>query len=110
MRKRLTWREFVAKMKRDLPTSIPVRVHRQQTPLDKRFTPVEGWDGYTRKNDNHFLVVINREESDLDRMKDTLMHEWAHVLTWDKDVDDHGPRWGKAYAKVYRTALGWADE
>lgn len=33
-------------------------------------------------------------------MIDCLIHEWAHLLSRDFT---HGPRWGKAYAMVYRS-------
>jgi hypothetical protein len=36
---------------------------------------------------------------------DTLIHELAHAVAWDKDDIDHGPKWGVAYSKVYRLYL-----
>ncbi len=39
---------------------------------------------------------------------DTLLHEWAHALTWfGNDVDPHGPEWGLMYATLYRSWLTW---
>jgi len=37
---------------------------------------------------------------------DTLIHEYAHVVAWGQDRDDHGPAWGKAYARCYRVVVG----
>lgn len=31
-----------------------------------------------------------------------LAHEWAHVLTWDNSVHNHGDAWGMAVAKAWR--------
>jgi hypothetical protein len=39
---------------------------------------------------------------------DTLLHEWAHALTWfGNDIDPHGPEWGLMYAALYRSWLTW---
>ena len=35
----------------------------------------------------------------------TLVHEYAHVLTWD-EWPAHGPRWAEAYVKLVRVAFG----
>lgn len=36
---------------------------------------------------------------------ETLIHEMAHVLAWDKPGDVHGAAWGQAYSKCYRIFL-----
>lgn len=37
---------------------------------------------------------------------DTLIHEWAHTLSWDTaPTSHHGPAWGRAYARCYRAIL-----
>ena len=38
--------------------------------------------------------------------RDTLVHEWAHLLSWTPAHDagafgPHGPEWGVAYARAY---------
>lgn len=30
---------------------------------------------------------------------ETLLHEWAHILTWSTG---HSDNWGRAYAQIYR--------
>jgi predicted SprT family Zn-dependent metalloprotease len=38
-----------------------------------------------------------------------LMHEWAHALAWTMEhqrVDDHGPEFGIAYARVWKAYYG----
>lgn len=37
--------------------------------------------------------------------EDTLVHEFAHILTWGMKKEpegDHGPIWGICYARLYR--------
>lgn len=36
---------------------------------------------------------------------DVLVHELAHILSWETEKDIHGPNWGKAYSYVYRQLL-----
>ncbi len=53
-----------------------------------------------------YQIDISRELC-LQAVLDVLIHEWAHLLTWQetKDCrDEHPAAWGVAYAKVYRAA------
>ena len=41
-------------------------------------------------------------------MWQVLVHEWAHCLAWHEGhetVDDHGPEWGLAVARVYQDVV-----
>ena len=38
-----------------------------------------------------------------------LMHEYAHILAWDKQQKDHGTSWGIAMSKIYCAYLKWID-
>ncbi len=52
---------------------------------------------------------MNRSHS-LDLKLDTLLHEYAHVLSWfgaEFETEEHGSEWGIAYAKLYRTFIEW---
>jgi hypothetical protein len=31
-----------------------------------------------------------------------LLHEYAHVLSWFCDEEDHGVAWQSAYGRIYR--------
>ena len=55
------------------------------------------------KAKNHFRIRINKKADDEAQMQ-TLIHEIAHMIAWD-DPDDHGQKWGKAYAKSYKIFL-----
>ena len=62
------------------------------------------WDG------KQFHVRI--EKRDCFRLRvDSLLHEWAHVLSWDDyDTDPHGEKWGLTYSRLYLAWLRWGDE
>jgi len=61
-------------------------------------------DGQCEIKNDVFLVKINRILSE-NYSIDVMIHEVAHAVAWDKDVDVHGPNWGRAYSKVYRLFL-----
>lgn len=66
-------------------------------------------DGEAIFNKNKFLIKINKNLSEPYSI-DVLLHEWGHIISWDKESDLHGLKWGKAYSKVYRKFLEWLDE
>jgi len=65
--------------------------------------------GETELLRSYFYIRVNKAHTY--RLKiDTLLHEWAHVLTWfgaEAETEDHGAEWGIMYAKLYRTFLEW---
>ena len=105
--KRITWLQFIRRLKREFPVDRAVIVQSTNTlPLDKRFDPpYSRWMGETIQYPTHYKVRINNEYTK-DEMVETLIHEWAHLLSWGKDEDDHGDNWGIALALLYRTILG----
>ena len=63
--------------------------------------------GDTTFNGQRFLIRLARRQS-FALWADTLLHEWAHVLTFHgTDGDVHGPEWGLAYARLYRAYERW---
>ena len=55
-----------------------------------------------------FFIRINKHKNFETRI-DTLLHEWAHCLSWlgAGHNKDHGSEWGIAYARIYRKFLEW---
>ena len=54
-----------------------------------------------------FLIRLNKNDGYKVKI-DTILHEWAHVLTWfDTECETHGNTWGEAYARIYRAWLKW---
>ena len=78
------------------PPRLPVKVRRVRL---KR-----GIDGDCEKCVGHYYIRINRNLSESEAI-DTLIHEWAHALSWSIRGDDHCDEWGKAYSRVYRVFL-----
>ena len=64
----------------------------------------KGLDGLCEKQNNKFVIKVNINLSE-NYSIDVLIHEIAHVIAWDKDIDVHGLNWGKAYSKAYRMFL-----
>jgi putative component of toxin-antitoxin plasmid stabilization module len=58
--------------------------------------------GDTRRTENGFLVRINKGQPE-QVMLDTLVHEFAHCLTFDEweSTQSHQQRWGVAFAQCY---------
>lgn len=56
---------------------------------------------------SHHLVLINKNTPDfITRIKETILHEWAHALDWEKDKGwGHGASW-----KKWMLALGVPPE
>lgn len=74
----------------------PVQVRRLKLPCHT--------DGDCELRDNKFRIRVQRSLPEHEAIE-TLLHEWGHVLAWDKGKDPHGDEWGKAYSKVYRLFL-----
>lgn len=65
------------------------------------------YHGYAEWRDTYFYVWVNKRQVFALQI-DTLLHELAHVLSWNShDDDEHGPGWGLAYAMLYREFIKW---
>ena len=57
------------------------------------------------KRKQYFVIAIDANET-LDNIVDLVIHEWAHVLTWDHpESKDHGNAWSRAYGQLYRLII-----
>ncbi|KKL56725.1 hypothetical protein LCGC14_2242530 [marine sediment metagenome] len=97
------WRRTLAWLRRNFPPSSKVSVRsleiKEHGCTTFGYAPMVG----------SFEIQINRKKSFSLRI-DTLLHEWAHCVTWlgaETDIEDHSAEWGVAYAKIYRTFLEW---
>lgn len=91
------WRRSLSWLRREFPLSKRVRV-RQMKMKDQ---------GETEYLNHCFEITIQKKQC-LNLRMDTLLHEWAHALTWfGNDADPHGSEWGLAHARLYRTWLTW---
>jgi len=98
------WRKLVNWLKREFPSNHPAQVCRRRRATKKK--PLCGYCDFIRKEKKYYVYVDRSQVWAL--QCDTMIHEWAHVLTWHgNDEDDHGEEWALAYAKIYRAFLVW---
>lgn len=102
------WRMVLYWIRKNFPASNTVSVRR--VPANKmstyRGTRVDA-ETFTYSNSGQFYVQITREMSSA-LLFDALIHEWAHILTWDvRDKEEHSAEWGVAYARIYRDFWRW---
>jgi hypothetical protein len=93
------WLRTIAWLRRNFPSHYNTTI---------RSVPTGKCHGYTEYDKCCFRIKIERRQSFYLRI-DTLIHEWAHVLTWfgAETHEDHSSEWGLAYAKIYRTFVEW---
>ena len=51
--------------------------------------------------DRYFVIEVYKEVS-WDQMFHTILHEWAHALTWRRESKDHGDLFSRALGNLYR--------
>jgi len=93
------WTRILAWLKKEFPPNYPVTV-RSIKMKD------QGGTELVRKK---FLITVRCDTCWQVRF-DSLLHEWAHALTWEGAetfIDDHSAEWGIAYARVYREFYRW---
>ena len=79
------------------PACSPVWVHRRS------LSSCYGMADYDEDNDR-YIILIHREMPEADQVH-ALVHEWAHVLTWDVAEEDHDEQWGLVYSKLYQDII-----
>jgi hypothetical protein len=94
-------RAWCAELRELCPTIAPVVVRRR--PLRAGYLGLTSavWRG---DQIDHFCLTLATSVTCWKCVHATLMHEWAHCLAWyegHETVDDHGPEWALAYARVY---------
>ncbi len=110
------------------PLTVHQKWERTKRWLRRRFTPpgpvrirlvcglhncavtCESENAYRHRLDSfpeYFHVQVRKEQSHTSKI-DSLLHEWAHVLTWcGLDDDPHGEEWGLAHSRIYRAWCDW---
>ena len=100
------WRRTLAWLHRNFPTQHNIHVQSKLIKKNQGYTEYI-CDG-SHKDGEWFSIKIDRKQCFLLRI-DTLIHEWAHCLSWSgaETSEDHSAEWGIAYAKIYRTFIEW---
>ena len=112
--RRPNWRIFpvvLAGLRQHCPAAMPVVVRMSWLPSDTL--------GRCARRKSRFVVALNAAMNEHDAV-DTLLHEWAHALSWhlvldrlsqvlDSQADfeqaSHDELWGCAYSRVWRAYI-----
>ena len=109
------FRLVVRLLRKQFITEYPVKVRRIPNEIMKRggYSYKDAPWGYCSlinehkpKNeaDRYFLIRLNTRAA-WQTMFETLMHEWAHALTWGIENKDHGDLFARAYGSIYRALI-----
>lgn len=91
------YKKLVKFLKDNFPQDYPVSV--------RRVVMSQEYDGDCQLKNKHYLIRINKCLKEHVAI-DTLLHEYAHCVSWNKCTSDHHcSEWGKAYSKLYRAFL-----
>lgn len=95
------WRQTILWLHRNFKPVVPVHVR------CRKLITVQG---VTWKYDGIGCITIVINDGPCWCCKiDSLIHEWAHAITWfgsERD-QEHPAEWGIAYAKIYSLFLEW---
>lgn len=95
---RALFRKAIATLRVLCPTDRPVSVHRMDMP-DGAY----GEASISVRGKRRYKIRVNTKYC-IDMQIETLIHEWAHCMTWyvtHVRHADHGPHFGIAYAEAY---------
>lgn len=92
-------------LKKQIKLEHPVYIRRMKTPKG-----IEGDCDFKKlsKSKGVFIIRINKSLAVWHAIE-VLLHEYGHAVAWDRDKDDHGPNWGRAYSLVYRKFLNFLE-
>lgn len=90
-------RTLLEDLRREVPCLLPVRVYVRPSLHDWGEAELVEKDGRLC----HFTIRLRPTHEQV--MRDSLMHEWAHCLSWREGplVQTHGHAWGIAMSEVY---------
>lgn len=90
-------RKLCRLLRRDFAPNAPVRVIRQPMERDLYGLTDKAGKGYYIRLNNTLVREVQEQ---------TLLHEWAHVLTWDVGEKHHCERWAAKFAEIIRWYQG----
>jgi len=90
------WRILTRWLRATFPVSMPVLIRRW---------PMKRQAGMARFNGCDYRICISTLQDEAGQ-KDTLLHEWSHVLAIEEAYQHQG-RWAEFYGKVFH---GWEKE
>ncbi len=96
------WQATLRWLRRNFPTQGPIKV---QSSIQIKDCGETAYSPHFKS----FKIRVRKGQS-LTSKIDTLLHEWAHALTWfgfESEIEDHSSEHGMAQSKLYRTFLEW---
>lgn len=103
------FRILLVRLRKEFPPEHPVRVRRLNKDMlgpDAPFGVCGLSNQYKPKSQRYFLIWIRNSDS-WNVQSDTLIHEWAHTLTWFQlpNGKDHGDLFARKYGVLYRAYI-----
>lgn len=107
-----TWRRTLRALRVECPTVLPVRVSLRAGPSD-----CFGYASFSKDRTGFNLVVYRSvqepgckpREVTRGELRETLVHEWAHLLAYSgllhEHLEAHDAAWGVAYARCYQAVI-----
>ncbi len=96
------WRRLLIWLRRNFPEGTGRKISVRRVPNKKMYRLA----GDTDNGSSSFIIRINANMW-FDMTVDTLLHEWAHALTWFNDEEPHSDVWGVTHAKILREYYYW---
>lgn len=112
---RIFWRTLSA-LRAECPTAMAVPIRVRRTGRDR----VDG-GGFGRsaasRDGRHLNVIVRTwvrvdgrlRRATTEEVRDTLIHEWAHCMTWTPEghpnLTDHDASFGVAYSRAYAAVV-----
>jgi len=101
------FRALLRKLRAEFPLQYPVKMRRLDLGEGKK-----ALSGYCQlanqgkvKEKRYFKISVNQRHT-WSMQFDTILHEWAHALTWENPTSqDHSRYWAEAYGKLYRAMV-----
>lgn len=102
MRQYVEFYSYLRYLRSNLDLPYPMQVRRVENLPDNI-------DGDCCFKNDRFYIRIRKSLPEYYAI-DVLTHEVGHCLAWNASGIEHGPSWGLAYSKVYRTFLEWIEK
>lgn len=91
------WNALVELLKERMPPKRRIVVRR---------IPMQDYGSTSLNTLETVITVCIRAADSLTVQMETLIHEWGHVLEYDR-YGNHSDRWGKGHAEAYSVYLAW---
>ena len=103
------FRILLRRLRLDFPPEHPVRVRRLNRDMLGADAPYGlcGLSNQGKPKAERYFVIWVRNSDPWNVQSDTLIHEWAHCLTWYQMADgkDHGDLFARKYGVLYRAYI-----